>query len=139
MTIPERIHSSIRLLDQYLDELQTIFPDDFEEYQKSLIIRRSSERQIQIIIEQITDICALLYRYKMKGLAGDDGKILETLSHNCLSPELCEKIRSMKGFRSILVHGYTLPDDALVHKNIREGMADVYLFIEEAETCLQKN
>ena len=137
MTSKERIQNSLRLLDQYLDELNKIFPDNYEDYKRSLIIRRSSERQIQIIIEQVNDICAMLYRYLCSGVAGDELKILEKLSDHCLSTELCEKIRHMKGFRNILVHGYASLNDALVYDNILYGRADIFQFMEEVESCIK--
>jgi len=138
VTNKERIRNSIRLLDQYIDELNKIFPENYDEYKKSLIIRRSSERQIQIIIEQINDICAMLYRFVCSDIARDELSILEKLSEHCLSTELCEKIRHMKGFRNILVHGYTSLNDALVYNNIFHGRADIYQFMEEVEDCLKK-
>ena len=138
MTSKERIQNSIRLLNQYINELNKIFPDNYETYKDSLIIRRSSERQIQIIIEQINDICAMLYRYACSGLAGDELTILEKLSEDCLSHELCEKIRHMKGFRNILVHGYASLNDTLVYNNIFYGRADIFQFMEEVEDCINK-
>jgi len=134
----ERIHSSLRLLDQYMDELTRIFPDSDDEYYESLIIRRSSERQMQIIIEQVTDICALLYRHACLGIAGDDTKILDSLSETCLSPEICEKIRRMKGFRNVLVHGYAKLDNSLVYFNILSGKDDISQFIEEVAQYIER-
>lgn len=79
----------------------------------------------------------MLYRYVCSGIAGDELSILEKLSEHCLSTELCEKIRHMKGFRNILVHGYTSLNDALVYNNIFHGRAYIYQFMEEVEDCLK--
>jgi len=94
--------------------------------------------KIQIIIKQVNDISAMLYRYFCSGLAGDELIILEKLSEHCLSPELCEIIRHMNGFRNILVHGYTSLNDTLVYNNIFYGRADIYQFMEEVEDCIKK-
>jgi len=72
--------TSLRFLQQYLDEIEQIVPATYDEYMQSLIIRRSSERQIQIIIEQVSDICALLCREVFSGIPGDDASILDILS-----------------------------------------------------------
>ena len=42
----QRIMTSLRFLQQYLDEIEQIVPATYDEYMQSLIIRRSSERQI---------------------------------------------------------------------------------------------
>jgi|GEM_PF-4492233 len=76
----QRIMTSLRFLQQYLDEIEQIVPATYDEYMQSLIIRRSSERQIQIIIEQVSDICALLCRDVFSKIPGDDASILDILS-----------------------------------------------------------
>jgi len=42
----------------------------------------------------------------------------------------------MKGFRNILVHGYTKLDNAKVFSHICAGKTDIYQFIEEVTTFL---
>jgi len=49
-----------------------------------------------------------------------------------------KKIRHMKGFRNILVHGYESLNDTLVYNNIFYGRADIYQFMEEVEDCIKK-
>lgn len=132
----ERIQISLRLLLHYLNELDEIVPLAYEEYSHSLLLRRSSERQIQIIIEQVTDICALLCRARCSGIPGDDAGILDSLAGNCLSVEMCETIRRMKGFRNVLVHGYSKLDDETVYLNIQQGRNDLNQFIHEVRMCL---
>jgi uncharacterized protein YutE (UPF0331/DUF86 family) len=132
-----RINNSLRQLIGYMEELETIFPASFDEYERSLLIRRSCERQIQIVIEQVTEICALLYREICSGMPDDEAGILKDLSKKCLSKEISDKIRDMKGFRNILVHGYAKLDNALVYAHIMEGKDDIYKFIQEVSICIK--
>ncbi|MDI3525786.1 MAG: Ribonuclease HepT-like [Candidatus Atribacteria bacterium] len=57
----ERILSKIAELEGYLEELRTILPKDFEEFQK-IEKKRACERLLQIAIEAVMDICYLLVR-----------------------------------------------------------------------------
>lgn len=64
--------------------------------------------------------------------------ILDSLSGDWLSIKLSDKLRNMKGFRNILVHGYAKLNDELVYTNIYEGKYDVHQFIEEVTACLDR-
>ena len=58
----ERILAKIDELNQYIAELEAIMPQNFEEYVESIEERRACERLLQIAIECILDICALLVK-----------------------------------------------------------------------------
>lgn len=135
MNTKDRIRGSLQMLRQYLEELDEIIPSSFKEYEQSLLIRRSSERQIQIIIEQVMDICAMLHHEKCFVIPGDDSGILDDLSGTWLSEEICSKIRKMKGFRNILVHGYSRLDNEVVYSNIVKGREEFRIFIDEVTEC----
>ena len=56
----EKIFSKIDELNKYLEELENIKLDNFEEYQISIEKKRASERLFQIAIETVIDITNIL-------------------------------------------------------------------------------
>jgi len=51
---------------------------------------------------------------------------------------MSEKIKSMKGFRNILVHRYGEIDDDLVYEEIKNGLKDFEEFEKKIESFLEK-
>ena len=127
----DRIWIHIRQIEAYLEELYQVFPLSSEEYCRSFMVKRTTERLIQIIIESMMDTAALLCREINGGIPGDEENILDKLSGRCLSPEIVATLKQMKGFRNILVHGYLQLDDDLVFENVETGIEDIRRFCEE--------
>ena len=88
----ERILAKIDELNQYIAELEAIMPQNFEEYVESIEERRACERLLQIAIECILDICALLVKELKLGLPSREGyfkNIFFSSTHLCLSHLIC--------------------------------------------------
>ena len=47
-----------------------------------------------------------------------------------------DKLKSMRGFRNIVVHRYGAVDDKIAFEILRENLPDFYLFIDWAEYFL---
>lgn len=117
----ERILSKIAELEGYLEELRTILPKDFEEFQK-IEKKRACERLLQIAIEAVMDICYLLVRDLRLGLPSDEEDILDKIEKaGIIQGELQETLRKMRGFRNILVHEYGRVDDWIVYQMTTQG------------------
>jgi uncharacterized protein YutE (UPF0331/DUF86 family) len=117
----ERILSKIAELEGYLEELRTILPKDFEEFQK-IEKKRACERLLQIAIEAVMDICYLLVRDLRLGLPSDEEDILDKIEEaGIIQGELQETLRKMRGFRNILVHEYGRVDDWIVYQMTTQG------------------
>lgn len=56
MADPDVLWRKLPRLDQYPSELESIRPASFEEYEASLLHRRSVERLIQLLVEVANDI-----------------------------------------------------------------------------------
>jgi len=80
-------------------------PQNLEEYIESIEERRACERLLQIAIECILDICALLVKELKLGLPSQEEDLFaKILKKRVITEEMERKLRSMKGFRNILVH-----------------------------------
>lgn len=127
----QRILSKIDELDSYLEELESIKPESFEEYKNSIEKKRASERLFQIIIETVIGIANILVSNLKLGMPSDEDKLFEKLKSNKIISSKTESIlRSMKGFRNVLVHKYWEVDNELAYENL-SNLSDFNNFKEE--------
>jgi len=133
-----RILSKLDELDTYLSELETVMPKSYEEYTRSIEKKRSSERLLHILTECVIDVCALIVKGLRLGLPAEEEDLFEKLEkEKIISKKMKEKLKSMRGFRNILVHRYAEVDDELVFENLGK-ISDFREFREEIGSFLRK-
>ena len=127
----DRILAKLDELDSYLRELRSVVPASFHEY-LTVEKRRSSERLLQVAIEAVIDICALLVTGLRLGLPADEDDLFEKLTaREVISPPIADLLRRMKGMRNILVHEYGRVDNALVFETVQQRLGDFDAFKRE--------
>lgn len=126
----ERIYIKLDEIDQYLKEMEEIMPSSSEEYSTDLMRKRALERLIQITIEAVMDVSAILVKELKLGLPYQEEDFLDKISGTVLDPDLVVKLREMKSFRNILVHGYSQINDERVYEILTSDMKDVVEFKE---------
>jgi uncharacterized protein YutE (UPF0331/DUF86 family) len=118
----DKIRSKIGQIENYIADLKEIVPQSFDEYAKSKITKYAIERLFQVIIESIIDVCAILVNDLKLGPPRDEDGILDLLKPKMSS---VSKIKSMKGFRNVLVHKYSEINDELVFRIASEQLKDL--------------
>ncbi|MEM5812134.1 MAG: DUF86 domain-containing protein [Candidatus Aenigmatarchaeota archaeon] len=135
----KRILAKIDELDSYRKELEEIMPQEYEDYVSSTETKRACERLLHIMIETVIDICNLIVKELKLGLPGEEEDFFNKLQKKgILSRSLVGKLKSMKGFRNILVHRYDEVDDELVFRFLRKNLGDFDSFRKEIIAFLEK-
>jgi len=120
----ERLLAKIDELDGYLREIREIMPADFEDFLK-IEKRRACERLLQISIEAVIDICGLAVKGLRLGLPAEENDLFELLAKKRLiTPAMKKKLRSMRGFRNIIVHEYGRIDEKIVYETLTKRLKD---------------
>lgn len=133
-----RILSKLDEMIQYVKELRDMLPEE-EEYQHNLIIRRASEKTIEVAIESLIDVSAMIVSSQKLGLPANEENIFDILIENgILSKKRGEILKDMKGFRNILIHRYAHIDDVIVHHNLNNFLDDFYEFKDAIESYMSK-
>lgn len=127
----DRVLANLDELDGYLRELRAVAPERFEDYQRTEK-RRSCERLIQVSVEAVIDICALLVAGLRLGLPGEEDDLFERLCrHGAISGPMADTLRRMKGLRNLLVHEYGRINDEIVFETVRGRLGDFDAFRNE--------
>ena len=133
----ERILAKVDELESYLKELSEVKPRTYGEYENSIQKKRSCERLLQISIECVIDVCALIGRGLSIGLPPDEDDLLDRLGKKKIfSRNIVRKLKQMKSFRNILVHRYGTIDDELVFKVLMEQVGDFEEFKRQVTSNL---
>ncbi len=136
----ERILTKLDELDGYLGELGQVVPESYARYTESVEKRRACERLLQISIECAIDVCALLVSGLRLGLPAEEDDLIEKLEQaGLISSEMAKALRTMKGFRNILVHEYGRIDNALVFAMATRRLQDFDGFKTEILRALSKH
>jgi len=134
----DRVLVKLDELEGYLGELRAVAPDRFEAYQRTET-KRACERLIQVSVEAVIDICALLVVGLRLGLPGEEDDLFERLSrHGAISGPMAATLRRMKGLRNLLVHEYGRVNDELVFETVRGRLGDFDAFKGEVLAFLQR-
>jgi len=136
----ERILAKLDELNGYLGELRQVAPESYARYVESVEKRRACERLLQISIECVIDVCALLVSGLRLGLPAEEDDLIEKLEQaGLMSSEMAKVLKTMKGFRNILVHEYGRIDNALVFTMATKRFQDFDAFKTEILQVLQRH
>ena len=129
----ERIKDKIKGIEKYLQELEELIPDSFEDYLDDFVIRAACERYFEKIVESAVDLAFLLIRFNEFPSPESDVGAFEILAkNNTISFELSEKLKDAKSMRNIIAHEYGEVDDKLVFPSIKnELIKDIIDFLKE--------
>ena len=73
------------------------------------------------------------------GIPESDETIIDNLIKNkIIKKDMGETLKSMKGFRNILVHRYGRINDEIAYNIIKEHLQDFYTFIETIEKNIKE-
>lgn len=119
----ERIKDKIGEIEQYLQELAEIAPENFEEYESDFKIKAACERYFEKIIEAVVDLTFLVIQSrKLKTPEDEESSFMLLSNEGIISENLAKKLKDAKGMRNILAHEYGKIDDSLVFEAITEQL-----------------
>lgn len=135
-----RVHDKAEEIEQYLEQLKSFLPPDFNTYEKEFKDKAACERYFEKIVEAVVDLSFLLAREEGLGLPEEEeGVFVLLLNHKIISEELCKNLKDMKGMRNILVHEYGSVDDKIVFRAVTEEIEkDIRKFLKSIEDYHKK-
>ncbi len=134
----ERIFTKLDEMIKYVQELREMLPEE-DEYLHDLIKRRACEKTVEVAIESLLDVSAMIVSSQKLGLPSDEENIIDILIENgVLGKDLGETLKDLKGFRNVLIHRYGHINDEMVYHNLSNYLDDFYKFEEAFASYLKK-
>lgn len=133
------IEKKLRKIEEFMRELSTVSIESFDEFAGNIVTKRFIERNIELAIENMTDICKHL-------ISGLDLKEPETYAEcfdiiangGVIQKEGIDVFKSMVRFRNILIHAYEGVDDSITYGIYKKRLGDFTLFINSIRSYLHK-
>ena len=139
----ERIVEQLKLLDKYLQYLDTLSQKSKDEFLKDVIVQGACERYLQLAIE-----CSLNIGSRIIALEASKANINVPESYadifgklgelGVLSQEFALNLMAMARFRNRLVHAYWQIDPEGIYKILRENRREIHEFKNKIIEYLQK-
>ncbi len=131
-----RLREKLGEITQYVNEIEERIPGSLKEYLESdLMLKRTFERDLQMISETQLEILSLLTRVKGTGIASSENGLIDKFK-NTLSFKTIEDVRERRRLRNMLIHAYSNTKyDENVYDSARE-LKKVKLFISEVESVV---
>ena len=119
------ITRKIETLNTLLAEIESVVPVTEEQLRGDWKLRRSMERDLQVMIEIVIDICnRIISLKKLSPQTTSRGSIDKCIELKIISPS--DKYIDMIGFRNFIVHRYENIDLGILSKTVNECLPVFY-------------
>jgi len=135
----ELIEKKLRKIEELLREMTLAKITTFEEFDKNIIVKRFIERNIELAVEQMVDICKHIVSSLDLREPQTYSECMDILHEaGIVDTKNLETYKAMIRFRNLLIHGYDAVDSSIVYGIYRKRLDDFKRFIEEVRIFLHK-
>lgn len=128
MTDPDLIEKRLAWIERLLAELRSMVRP--EAIPGDLMVRRFTEHTLQLAIQAALDVASHIVSDQHLGEPRTNRELFELLANGgWLEPDQVPALRSMTGFRNIVVHGYLIVDPAIVRNVVENHLTDLDRFV----------
>lgn len=132
------IERKLRRIEEFLRELSLASIESFDAFRADTVVKRFIERNIELSIEQMVDIC----KHLVSGLDLKEpetyAQCFEILAEAGVFPASTVDIfKSMARFRNLLIHAYDGVDDAITYGIYKNQLKDFGIFVRTIREYLQ--
>lgn len=132
------IKSKIKRMLKYINEIETYRPKSLQEYKNNLILKRFIERNLELAIQEMIDICKhLVSRLNLEEPSSYANCIDILVEENIISKDRAEIYKQMIKFRNLLIHTYEKIIDDKIYEIIEKHLKGFNNFAEEIERYLR--
>jgi uncharacterized protein YutE (UPF0331/DUF86 family) len=124
------IVAKLKALDQVLDELHSLGQVDAARLKREWLVRRAVERDLQLLVEVIIDVCHRIISLEGQGPATSGGSAIKRCIDKGILTE-SDVYPDMVHFRNFLVHRYERVDINILADLVSNHLSDFQRFREE--------
>jgi len=124
------VDKKLRTIEQYLREIREVNFSSFENFRKDIIKKRFVERNIELAIEQMIDVCRHIVSALDLKEPDTYAECFATLAKENIIPEdNVVTFQKMVRYRNMLIHAYNGVDDSITYGIITKNLGDFETFI----------
>ncbi len=125
------VDKNLRTIEQYIREVREVDFPSFESFRDDIIKKRFVERNIELAIEQIIDICRHIVSSLDLKEPDTYAECFSTLSKEGVIPEdNVSTFQKMVRYRNMLIHAYNGVDDSITYGIFRKNLEDFDTFVK---------
>lgn len=125
------IERKLRRIEDFLRELKGIEIGSIKKFKENIITKRFIERNIELAIEQMIDICKHIVSGLDLGEPETYAECLDSLvNEGIVSPKKIDTYKAMVRFRNILIHAYEGVDDSITYGIYKRRLGDFRSFVK---------
>lgn len=133
------VSTRLELLDQYLQDLRESQPRNFEAYMHDKMLRRYTERMLQMAVETCIRIgIGILTQEGSRSPENYHDIFIVLGEHDILPRELVDSLTAMVELRNLLVYEQAGVDDMMVYGFVKKRLDDLTGFSNVAREYLQR-
>src|SRR3989344_9660137 len=103
----KRIIEKIKEISSFLEEVENIIPDNYEDYLQDLTKKAACERYFEKIVEATVDLSFILIKeFKFEIPDNDKGSFQILQKQSVINHDLSKRLADAKGMRNLLAHEY---------------------------------
>jgi len=134
------IKTKIAEINDSLKLVKDNLPSSLSQFKKMGLIKDGIYKRMEYAIENVFDICSIINSDLKLGVPVDNEDILNNLYEaDVIDNITMDQLKSMKGFRNILVHRYGKIEDDMAFKILNDNLDYFDHFLEVIEEFMKKN
>ncbi|MGC9516230.1 MAG: type VII toxin-antitoxin system HepT family RNase toxin [Methanomicrobiales archaeon] len=134
------IKTKIAEINDSLKLVKDNLPSSLSTFKKMGLMKDGIYKRMEYAIENVFDICSIINSDLKLGVPVDNEDILNNLYEaDVIDNITMDKLKSMKGFRNILVHRYGKIEDDMAFKILNANLDYFDHFLEVIEEFMKKN
>lgn len=133
------IEHKLKRIENFILEIKAVNIPSFKEFNSDIVKKRFIERNLQLSIEEMIDICKHIVSFLDLPSTETYSECFMRLAENgIIDKKHLATYKKMVSFRNRLIHGYEKMDDAIIYNAYKKGFKDIRLFINDIRNYLQK-
>ena len=131
----EVLENNLSNLEEYLSDLEEVKLNyKLADYENNKIIKRYTERTLQIAIEACLDIAHHVISYQGFREPQDNKDCFQVLlEKEVIRTDLAEQLKRMAQFRNVVVHDYLKVNPEIIYAILHKNLPDIVDFAQIIE------
>lgn len=135
----QEVEDKLERLEKRVSALREHSDTGLEELEEDTMLMNAVERNFQVALEIVLDICSMLISEEGMEKPDDYRQMISALGEKGVLPEdFAERFEGAAGFRNILVHQYDEVDMEKLHNRLTEDLEDFDTFAQNIARYLKE-